>query len=337
MNQQEIHNRLDKLLAKAESDIEIIFAKRLKEILFRISEIYRKYGKGGEPSWTDLNKYNRFQKEMEVISKMFSDDYRQLIKEVNKSMETQYVENFLMAAFLFQMASGEEMGFTIPSTAIVREAIANPVEFLTLPKIFKQHRDEIVRKINIEISQGLIAGESYADMAERIRKAVGFSQKKARLVARTEAGRVRSIADGKVADQASQYVKMGKVWMSSLDLRVRASHRKLDGQKADKDGYFHYKGMKAKGPHLWGKADMDINCRCVVMHTVNDMIPEYRRGRDYMDIDYQQKLADRIDSLMADEGLTYLQSLKKAQKEVQPPSVTIPYVTFEEWKKKLAS
>lgn len=336
MNQQEIRQQLDELLAKAESDIELVFAKRLKEILFRISEMYRKYGKGGEPSWTDLNKYNRFQKEMEVISKMFSEDYRQLIKEIDQATQTQYVQNFLLTAYLFQMASGEEMGFTIPSTAVVQEAVVNPIAKLTLPDIFKQHRDEIVRKINIEISQGLIAGESYADMAERIRTAVGFSQKKARLVARTEAGRVRSLADEAVVMQASEYVKIDSVWLSSLDLRVRDSHRELDGQKADEDGYFHYKGMKAKGPHMWNVASMDIQCRCIAMRLINGMLPEYRRGRDYMDVNYQRKLADRIDTYMED-GMTYAQAIKGAQKEILPPSVTFKYVSFDEWKEKYAA
>ncbi|MFJ7662407.1 hypothetical protein ACIQXW_08400 [Lysinibacillus sp. NPDC097162] len=34
--------------------------------------------------------------------------------------------------------------------------------------------------------------------------------------------------------------------MSSLDTRVRKSHRKLDGQTADKDGYYHYGKWKSK-------------------------------------------------------------------------------------------
>lgn len=61
-----------------------------------------------------------------------------------------------------------------------------------------------------------------------------------KLLARTEGGRVRSQADLAVEEQASKTAGLTKIWMSSLDTRVRKSHRKLDGQKADKDGYFHY-------------------------------------------------------------------------------------------------
>lgn len=335
MNQMEIWALLDSLLAKTESEIEKVFALRLKAILFQVSEMHRKYSiDGKEPSWTDLNKYNRFQKEMEVISKMFNDDYKQLVKLINQSLQTQYVEDYLRHAYLFQMFASTEMGFTIPSMAVITAAVANPVEFLTLHKVLEQHRNEIIRKINIEISQSLIAGEGYATMAKRIENAVSFNQKKARLVARTEAGRCRSIAEENAAEKASKHAKMDKVWQSALDLRVRAAHRELDGQKADKEGYFHYDGLKAKGPHLWFRANLDINCRCVVIRLVNGMFPEYRRGRDYTDASYQQKLADRIDKYMED-GQTYAQSLKRAQKEIHPPNKVIKYVEFEDWKKEL--
>jgi len=125
--------------------------------------------------------------------------------------------------------------------------------------------------------------------------------------------------------------------MSALDLRVRHSHRILDGKETDSEGYFHYKGWKAKGPHLWGVPSMDIQCRCLKITKVNGMLPEYRRGRNYMDPDYQEKLADRIEQYMADDGVTYKQALKQAQREIQPPSTTLPFVSYNDWKKKFAS
>lgn len=341
MNQMEIWALLDKLLAKTETDIEKVFALRLKEIMFQMSEIHRKYSKDGKPpSYTDLNRYNRFQKEMEVISIGFNDDYKQLVQVIDKSRKAQYVENYLRHAYLFQMFSSTEMGFSIPSMAVITAAIANPVEFLTLPKVLEQHRNEIVRKINIEISQSLIAGEGYASMAKRIEKVVGFSQKKSRLVARTESSRVRSIAEEKVLEQASKHAKVTKKWMSALDNRVRVSHRFLDSKDADKNGLFHYKGNQTTEPSLWvgpDQASLSINCRCTTLKIVNGMIPEYRRGRNYSDPKFQKKLADRIDKYMADEGMTYRQALNKAQKEIQPPSVTIPYVSYDDWKNKLDS
>ncbi|MFJ7405750.1 MULTISPECIES: hypothetical protein [unclassified Lysinibacillus] len=42
----------------------------------------------------------------------------------------------------------------------------------------------------------------------------------------TEGGRVQSQADLPVEEQASKTVRLTKVWMSSLDTRLRNSHRK---------------------------------------------------------------------------------------------------------------
>lgn len=341
MNQLDIERLLDEALAKAESDLEKVFNKRLKTILFQISEMYRKYEKNGELSFTQLNLYNRYQKEMKLINELLTEHYRDIVKSIQEQMEYQYVGKYLMTAYLIDMAitDGTDMGFTIPSTEVIRTALFNPVEYLGLPKVLEKHRNDSVSRINIVIAQSLIAGDGYATLAKKIEKEFGFSSKKARLVARTEAGRSRSIASEKVIAQASKYAKLEKVWASMLDHRVRQSHRFLDGKGTGKDGLFHYKSNKTIAPRLWvgpDSAALSIQCRCVIIMKVNGKLPENRRERDYMDDKYQQKLADRIDKYMADEGMTYVQALNKAQSEIKPPTRVIPYVSYEEWEKNLS-
>jgi uncharacterized protein with gpF-like domain len=272
---------------------------------------------------------------MKLISEQMTEDYRTIVKSIQEQVSYQYVTKYLMMAYIVEQSitPAPDMGFSIPSLATIKEALLNPIEFLGLSKVLEQHRNDTVRRINIEITQGLIAGEGYSDIAKRLENQLGFASKKARLVARTEVGRSRSIAAEKVFEQASEYAKMTKVWASMLDIRVRSSHRILDADEADKDGYFHYKKWKAKGPRLFGVAALDIQCRCTVIMKVNGKLPENRRERDYMDDKYQQKLADRIDKLMADDGLTYIQALKRAQKEIQAPSRVIPYMSYEDWAK----
>lgn len=338
MNQIEIEEKLDKLAQQTESDIEEVFNKRLKVILNQLSGMYEKYSDGDNTiSWTDVNKYQRLTKELARISKELTGAYKEIVKTLQKSTENIYLEGYLRHMYLYEMSTGQAMRVTLPSMEVIQEILLNPIDKLTLPSIFEAHRNEIIRKINIEIAQGIQAGEGYAVMAKRLRNAVKFSRKKARNTVRTEAGRARSIASLKADEKASKYAKLTGVWMSALDLKVRRSHRILDGKETDAEGYFHYKGMKARGPHLWGNPAMDINCRCVKINKVNGMLPEYRRGRNYMDPQYQEKLADRIDQYKADEGMTYKQAYKAARKEVQPPSTTMPYVTFEDWYKKHAA
>lgn len=182
MNQQEINRILDELESKAEKDIEKVFNKRLKSILNQMLKVHQKFGKNGQATWTDVNKYNRFNQEMKLIAQQLNADYKAIIKLIRESEERLYIERYLLMAYLLQQSTGEEMGFKIPSIEVIQAAITNPVEFLTLPKIFEAHRNEIIRRLNIEIAQSLQAGESYTDMAIRIENAMGWTRKKPSLL-----------------------------------------------------------------------------------------------------------------------------------------------------------
>lgn len=334
MNQQQIDKYLDDLIVKAEKDLDIVFTKRLKEINSQIAEWYRKYAEKGTLNRSELYKYNRFQKELQFIAEQFHGDYKQIYKELQKLLQDEYLQNYLRSGFLYEFESQVPMHYTIPSVSTINQAILNPIAELTLSALMNNHRNEIIRKINIEIAQSIQAGESYSEMAQRIRKVVGFSRKKALTVARTEAGRVQVLGRMASAEHAEKYAKLKKVWSAILDKEVRTSHRILDDQEADADGYFHFRGHKALGPHLFGVASLDINCRCSVIYLVDGKRPELRRSRNYEDADYQRKLANRIDKYMED-GMTYKQAEKKAKKEIKPPSLVVPYQSYQDWVKGL--
>lgn len=336
MNQLEIEEYLDKLAKKAESDIEKILNRRLMDITKILGDMYVKYAsKDGEISWTDVNKYNRLNKELTRINSVLNGAYKEIVKTLQTSTENVYLEGYLRHMYLYEMSTGYSMRVTLPTMDLIQQILKNPIDKLTLSSVLEDHRNQIIRRINIEIAQGIQAGEGYAVIARRLQNSVKFSQHKARTVVRTEAGRSRSLAGEKSEDQAAKYTTITGVWLSALDLKVRHSHRELDGKETNEQGYFTYKGLKSKGPHLWGVASMDISCRCLKLRKVNGLLPEYRRGRDYMDPDYQQKIADRTEKYMVD-GLTYKQALKRAQKEISPPTTTMPFTSFEEWKSKFA-
>lgn len=336
MNELDIKQKVDKLLQNAETKLEELFARMLKEILTELNRLYLKYSKNGEFSWTDVNKYNRLNNMLDRIAQVMTDEYRQVAKEIKRLQENTYIETYMREAYLIEVFEATDMGFRLPSQALIETALMNPIDKLTLPKILESHRNQIVRQLEIIISQALLRGEDYYAMAKEIEKQVGFSWKKAVTVARTEAGRAMSAADEAVYEQASKYTKLEKVWCSALDHRVRMAHRKLDGQKADEDGYFHYRGLKAKHPHGWNKPDMDINCRCVTLKLVNGMFPAVRRGRNYKDPEYQKKLQEAIQKYRK-QGLSFTQAFHKAFKRVSPPNITVPYMTYEEWRNKYSA
>lgn len=335
-NQNEIDKYLDELISKAERKIDKMFARRLKELLLQLSQMQLKYSSGKELTFTDLNKYHRMNKEMAIIAKAIDKDFRQLLKDIQSLMETQYVENYLRSAYVYEFEAQETMGFGMQSLETVQKAILNPIEFLTLPKLLESQRNELVRRIATDIAQGLLAGEGYSDIANRIEKSTNFSAKKARRVARTEGHRAQVQGRLDSAEKAAKHAKLTKMWDGTLDSRTRKAHRKLDGTVIERDALFvSTAGGKGVAPGLMFSAADDVNCRCSVLFLVNGKKPEVRRARNEEDPKYQQKLADRIDKYM-EQGLTAKQAEKKAKKEIRPPSYVIPYQTYEEWKKGLS-
>lgn len=335
-SQEEIDKFLDDKLTEAESQIDKMFARRLKELLGQLAQMYAKYGNNGEMSFTDLNRYNRFQKEMKVMAEAIGEDYKQLQKDIQSLMEYQYIENYLRTAFVLEFAAQTEMGFGVPSSETIKAAIVNPIDLLTLPQLMESNRREITRRLQMDISQGLLAGEGYSDIAARIEKSVNFSKVKARRVARTEGHRVQTTARMESAKEAAKHANMTKMWMSGLDSRVRTAHRKLDGKVLDMDGIFvSTAGGKGQGPGVMWNASDDCNCRCTLVYLANGKKPEVRRARNEEDAGYQQKLTHRIEKYMND-GLSHSAAEKKAKKEILPPSLVIPYQTYEEWRKTLS-
>lgn len=337
MNSLEIREHINKLVRESETKLEEVYARMLREILNEIMKMYAKHERKGELSYTDLNKYNRLHNIFERITTTLSEEYKVVVREIRALQQTVYLETYLREAYLTEVFASIDMGFQIPSVNVINEMIQNPIEKLRLPKTMQKHRAQIIDDLQTIISQGLIRGSSSWDIAKEIEDKLGFFEKKARAVARTEAGRAQSIASEKVYEQASKFATLQKVWASALDFRVRIAHRKLDGQRADEEGYFHYQGVKAKGPHMWMRANMDINCRCVVLTLVNGMLPQVRRGRDYRDKNYQERFQAAIEKYMEKDELTLAQAINKANKHVLPPNKTFKgYISFNNWKDKMA-
>nr|WP_309101673.1 phage minor head protein [Fredinandcohnia onubensis] len=334
LNQNEIDKYLDELITKAEREIDKMFARRLKELRKQLSQIYLKYADGKELTYTDLNKYNRMKKEMKLIAEAINEDFQELLKIIQELMENQYIENYLRSAYLYEFEAQTTMGFGMPAIKAVQIAILNKIPQLTLPVVLEGQRNDLVRQISMDISQGLLAGEGYTDIAERIQKSVGFGAVKARRVARTEGHRAQVQGRLDSAAKASKHAELKKMWDGTLDSRTRKAHRKLDGTVVDYDGVFvSIAGGKGVAPGLMFSAADDINCRCSVLFLVNGRKPEVRRARNEEDPNYQRKLAHRMDKYMED-GLTAKQAEKKAKKEVRPPSLVIPYTTYEGWYEK---
>lgn len=299
MDQNQIDKFLDEMIDAAELDIEVVFALRLKDIIHQVAGMYTKNQTGKVLTYADMTKYNKLTKELALISEKIHDLFSLLYGQVDALMQTQYLENYFRSAYLYEFEAQQKMGYGAINETVLATAIANPIPGLTLDALLEANRNDTIRRINIEITQGLIAGEDYSKMAKRIESTLNFSTVKAKRVARTEAHRCQVQGRIDSANQAAKYVDMTKMWDSTLDRKTREWHQKLDGKVVGKDEDFVTDKGKGPAPGKMNNAADDINCRCTVLFLVDGRKPSVRRER-------------------LEDGKTAI----------------IPYTTYEDWYKR---
>lgn len=285
-NQNDIDNYIDKLINQANKEIESLFAKRLKEIKQIIANMYEKYDRD-EPqvTWTEFNKYNRLNKELNRIGQMLSQDYREVAKAIKQSQQNVYIEKYMMSLFLYEMASQTSMNFDIPTTQTIQTAIEQPIEFIKLVPTLQKHRDDTLKRIRMHITQGIMSGEGYSKIAKALRDDLGMAKAQSVRVARTETGRALSQAGLDSAMVAKDNgLDMKKRWYATKDTRTRDTHRHLDGTSVDIEDNFHSSGCIGPAPKLFvgvASAKENINCRCKLLYYIDeDELPTTMRTKE---------------------------------------------------------
>lgn len=285
-NQNDIDNYIDKLISQADKEIETLFAKRLKEIKQIIANMYEKYDRD-EPqvTWTEFNKYNRLNKELNRIGQMLSQDYREVAKAIKQSQQNIYIEKYMMSLFLYEMASQTSMNFDIPTAQTIQTAIEQPIEFIKLVPTLQKHRDDTLKRIRMHITQGIMSGEGYSKIAKALRDDLGMAKAQSVRVARTETGRALSQAGLDSAMVAKDNgLDMKKRWYATKDTRTRDTHRHLDGTSVDIEDNFHSSGCIGPAPKLFvgvASAKENINCRCKLLYYIDeDELPTTMRTKE---------------------------------------------------------
>lgn len=164
----------------------------------------------------------------------------------------------------FERQTGQEVSFNLLPKETLETIVNMNVDGLKLSqRLTDGNMAKLKGNMIATLFEGFGGGYSYQKMAKRLSDLSKASFKRSMTIMRTEGGRVQSIAHERSQLLAEEKgVEFDKIWSATLDGDTRGSHRRLDGKKADADGYFHINGLKAKQPHLFGVAKEDINCRC---------------------------------------------------------------------------
>ena len=126
------------------------------------------------------------------------------------------------------------------------------------------------QKVNTEVLQGIIQGESIPDIAKRLRNVVGMNRASAVRNARTTTTSAENKGRMDSFHRAQEKgVRIVKVWMATTDERTREEHIELDGQERDIDEPFENSLGEIMYP---GDPEADpanvYNCRCTMVTRV---------------------------------------------------------------------
>ncbi len=285
-NQTQIDEYIEQLIVRSEKELEVLFAKRLKVINQELADMFEKY-QSDDPhvTWTEFNKYNRLNKELVRIGEMITEDYNQVAKAIKQTQHNAYIEKYMMSLYLYEMATQSSMQFDVPTASVINKAIEQPIEFIKLLPTLQKHRNEVLKRIRIHITQGIMSGEGYSKIAKALRDDLGMAKAQSLRVARTEAGRAMSQAGLDSAMVAKNNgMKMMKRWSATKDARTRDTHRHLDGKSVDIDDNFKSSGCVGPAPHLFvgvASAKENINCRCKLLYYIDeDDLPGVMRVRN---------------------------------------------------------
>ena len=169
-----------------------------------------------------------------------------------------------------------------------------------------------IKKINSELRQGILQGESIGKIADRMQRVTDMNRVSALRNARTmttcaeNSGRMQSYAD--LEDDG---FVIEREWMAAIDNRTRHAHQILDGQKRKEGEAFTVEGEKIMfpgdpeaAPHLV------YNCRC----TLGAEIVSYK-GKDVRTSKYKEgKKGDGTEAFK--KKLDAVEKKKKARAKV---------------------
>lgn len=126
-----------------------------------------------------------------------------------------------------------------------------------------------------QLAEGIAAGESQPQLAQRVRDALGVTLPRARTIARTESHGARNVAAAATLQRFEAAYGVGpgimrKQWQATEDERTRHTHHEADGQTVQFADPFTVGGFSLAFPgDPAGPPQEVINCRCTTYAVFN--------------------------------------------------------------------
>lgn len=238
------------------------YKKVLNDLRISMARIYENYEIDGQISLQEVSKYDRLKKLDKEVSTLMSNLYSSNSKAIKGTLEgiatTTYTNSI-------EIVEGHKKIKGIVKELNIDKIINDDMAGLKWTERMGKHRADAIWEVKKEIKAGLKQGDTYSAMAKRLKTTLETDIKKANTIVRTEGHRVMGAAK---EESFSQIEKAGvtfkEEWVSSRDERVRSAHQSLDGTIINRGEMFKSpSGAEGPGPGLMGKAEDDVNCRCI--------------------------------------------------------------------------
>jgi uncharacterized protein with gpF-like domain len=270
---EQLEKLLDERIEGSEREIAKQYAVLLSEVKKEIAKLYEQYEKDGALTYAEMAKYDRLNKFLTYINQLLTKNYQGLKMAIYAVLGEIYTNAYYQIAWSIETDSLSRLAYSSVTPETITKMIENPIAGLTLSQTLEKNRSNIVYKIQQEVTQGLVKGESYRNMAKRLTNALEGDVRKAVRIAHTEAHRVQESAKHDSVEHANRNgVIMNKKWNSVGDERVRheknANHRKLNGTKIPVDQDFKQGRGKGKGPGMMMAPEHDIYDRCFLTYSI---------------------------------------------------------------------
>lgn len=187
---------------------------------------------------------------------------------INGQLPQIYSVNYNEVARYANEALRGRVSFDLVDAGTIRRL--STVEENLLPYKYVNGKKDVrwnVAKINSEVTQGILQGESIPNISKRLSAVLDMNKTSAVRNARTTVtsaenkGRVDMMHDA-----AEKGVIMKKGWSAASDDRTRSSHAALDGEFVEMDDPFSNGLMYPGDPD--GEPEEVYNCRCSLVYDV---------------------------------------------------------------------
>ena len=277
------HAKTDQKLEEMEKRLSAIYSRADKEITKKYNDLLQKIAiqdrkkrelvKAGKLSEDEYKKWRKKKLLYEKQAKERANEIAAELSRVNE-MAMAYVNGELPKIYglnynALEDAVSEIKGysFTLVDADTVRNLALN--DETLLPYKYIDGKKDIrwnTKKVNAEVLQGILQGESIPDIAKRMSNVTEMNKAAAIRNART------SVTSAECKGRQDSYIRatndgiiLKREWIATNDGRTRHSHRLLDGQIAEVDKPFKSELGDIMYP---GDPEADpsnvYNCRCTI-------------------------------------------------------------------------